>query len=86
MTIIKQNSMTYKHKVIFYIRDRFRYEFWVGTYIPVTRPISVFWNRWQPKLMPKPKSKRGKPVKLSLVWTGSREYRFCCHAYFWFFY
>jgi len=41
-TIIKQNNMTYQQKVIFYIRDGFGYEFGVGTYIPVTRPILVF--------------------------------------------
>jgi len=42
MTIIKQNNMVYQHKVIFYIRDGFEYEFRVGTYIPVTRPIPMF--------------------------------------------
>ena len=42
MTIIKQNNMTYQHKVIFYIWDGFGYGFGVGTYIPVTRPIPVF--------------------------------------------
>jgi len=47
--IIKQNNMTYQHKVIFCIRDGFEYGFWVGTYIPVTRPILVFWNRGKPK-------------------------------------
>jgi len=41
-TIIKQNNKTYKHKIIFYIRDGFEYGFGVGTYIPVTRPIPVF--------------------------------------------
>jgi len=41
-TIIKQNNMTYQHKVIFCIRDRFGYGFGVGTYVPVTRPIPVF--------------------------------------------
>jgi len=40
MTVIKQNNMTYQHKVIFYIWDG--YGFGVGTYIPVTRPIPVF--------------------------------------------
>ena len=42
MTIIKQNNIAYQHKVIFYIRDGFGYEFGVNTYIPVTRPIPVF--------------------------------------------
>jgi len=41
-TIIKQNNMTYQHKIIFCIRDGFVYGLWVGTYIPVTRPIPVF--------------------------------------------
>jgi len=41
-TIIKQNDMTYQHKVFFFIRDGFAYEFGVGTYIPVTHPIPVF--------------------------------------------
>jgi len=41
-TIIKQNNMTYKHKVVFYIRDGFEYEFGMDTYIPVTRPIPAF--------------------------------------------
>ena len=41
-TIIKQNNMTCQHKVISCIRDGFEYEFGVGTYIPVTRPIPVF--------------------------------------------
>jgi hypothetical protein len=41
--IIKQDNMTYQHKlVIFYIRDRFGYGFGVGTYIHVTRPIPLF--------------------------------------------
>ena len=40
--IIKQNNMTHQHKIIFCIRDGFGYEFGVGTYIPVTRPILVF--------------------------------------------
>jgi len=42
MTIIKQNNMAYQHNIIFYIREEFGYEFGVGTYIPVTRPIPVF--------------------------------------------
>jgi len=58
-TIIKQNSMAYQHKVGFFIQDRFGYGFGVVTYIPVTRPIPVFWNRGKPKLIPKP-SKNGK--------------------------
>ena len=40
--IIKQNNMTYQYKVIFCIRDEFEYEFGVGTYISITRPIPVF--------------------------------------------
>jgi len=40
--IIKQNNMAYQHKIIFCIQDGFGYEFGVGTYIPVTRPIPVF--------------------------------------------
>ena len=36
MTIIKQNNMTYQHKIIFYIWDRFVYGFAVGSYIFVT--------------------------------------------------
>jgi len=48
-TIIKQNNMTYKHKVIFSIWDGFGYDFGVGTYILVTRPIPVFWNREKSK-------------------------------------
>jgi len=54
-TIIKQNNMTCQHKVIFCIRDEFGYGFGVGTYIPVTLPIPVFWNRGKPKLIPKPR-------------------------------
>jgi len=41
-TIIKQNNMSYQHKIIFSIQDGFEYGFGVGTYIPVTRPIPVF--------------------------------------------
>jgi len=51
MAIIKQNNMTHQHKVIFYIRDEFGYGFMVGTYIPVTRPIPVFWNQENPNLV-----------------------------------
>ena len=40
--IIKQNNMTYQHKVIFCIRDEFEYGFGVSTYIPVTHLISCF--------------------------------------------
>jgi len=54
MTIIKQNNMIYQHKIIFYIWDGFGYGFGVGTYIPVTCPIPVFWNREKPILVPKP--------------------------------
>ena len=41
-TIIKQNNMTYQHKIIFCIRGRFGYGFGVGMYIPVTGPKPVF--------------------------------------------
>lgn len=47
-TIIKQNNMTYHYKVIFCIRDKFG----VCTYILVTRPIPVFWNRENPNSNP----------------------------------
>jgi hypothetical protein len=55
--IIKQNNMTFQYKVIFCIRDEFGYEVGVGTYIPITRLIPVFWNRGKP--IPKP-SQNGK--------------------------
>ena len=49
MTIIKPNIMAYhyqppqkKKKRPFYIRVGFGYEFGVGTYISVTRPVPVF--------------------------------------------
>lgn len=42
------------NKLNFYIRDGFGYEFWVGTYMYVTRPITVFWSRGKPKPIPKP--------------------------------
>jgi len=57
--IIKQNKIAYQHKVIFCIRDGFEYRFGMSTYIPVTRPIPVFWNRGKLKLIPKP-SQNGK--------------------------
>jgi len=41
--------MAYQHKVVFYFWDGFGYGFGVDTYIPVTRPIPVFWNRGKPK-------------------------------------
>jgi len=72
MTIIKQNNMSYQHKVIFYIWDGLGYEFGVGTYIHVTRVLKSGKTQTQ--------SKWGKPVKLSLVWAGNREYEFCYHA------
>jgi len=55
MTIIKQNNMTYQDKVVFYIWDGYGYGFGVGTYIPVTRPIPIFWNRGKPIPIPIPK-------------------------------
>jgi hypothetical protein len=54
MTIIKQNSMTYQHKVIFYIWDGYEFGFGVGTYIPVIRLIPVFCNREKPIPISKP--------------------------------
>jgi len=41
------------NKLIFYIRNRFGYGFSVSTYIPITRPASVFRNRGKPKFIPK---------------------------------
>jgi len=41
-TIINQNNMTYQHKVIFCIRDGFKYGFGVGTHILVTISVHVF--------------------------------------------
>jgi len=32
------------NKLIFYIWDEFEYAFRVGTYIPITYPVLVFWN------------------------------------------
>jgi hypothetical protein len=52
-TIIKQNNMAYQHKAFFCIRDGFGYGFGVGNYIPVTRPIPMFWNQGKPKPIPK---------------------------------
>ena len=71
-TIIKQNSMTYQHKVIFYIWDEFEYEFGVSTYIPVTRVLKSGKTQTQ--------SKRKKPVKLGLVRVGNHNYEFYCHV------
>jgi len=65
MTIIKQNNI-YQQKVIFYIWDEFGYGFGVATYIPITRPIPVFWNRGKPIPIPKP-SQNGKNPS-NLVW------------------
>ena len=76
MTIIKQNNMVYQHKVIFYIRDGFGYGFGVGTYIPVTCPIPMFWNQRKPKSHTRTQLKQGKPVKLSLVRVGNYGYGF----------
>jgi len=45
MTIIKQNNIACQHKIIFYIWDGFVCRFGVGTYISITSPIPVFWNR-----------------------------------------
>jgi len=68
MTIIKQNNMTNQHKVIFYIWGGFGYGFGVGTYIPVTRPIPVFWNREKPIPIPKPSQNGENPS--NWVWFG----------------
>jgi len=58
--------MAYQHKVIFYIWDGFGYRLGVGTYIPVTRPIPVFWNRGKP--IPQP-SQTGENPSI-WVWFG----------------
>jgi hypothetical protein len=68
MTIIKQNNMTYQHKVIFYIRDGFGFRFRVDTYIPVTRLIPVFLNQGKPKPIPKPSQNGENPS--NWVWFG----------------
>jgi len=68
MTIIKQNNMTYQHKIIFYIWDGFEYGFGVGTYIPVTRSIPVFGNWGKPILVPKPSQTGENPS--NWVWFG----------------
>jgi len=68
MTIIKQNNMAYQHKIIFYIWDGFGYGFGVGTYIPVTRLIPVFWNRG--KLIPIPKPSQNGENPSNWVWFG----------------
>ena len=67
-TIIKQNNMTYQHKIVFCIRDEFVYGFGVDTYIPVTRPIPVFWNRGKPKPIPIPSQNGENPS--NWVWFG----------------
>jgi len=41
-SIIKQNNMTYQHKLIFCIWDGFGYGLGAGTYIPITHSILVF--------------------------------------------
>ena len=74
MTIIKQNNMTYQHKIIFCIRYGFGYGFRVGIYIPITRVLKSGKTQTQ--------SKRRKPVKLGLVRAGNHEYEFYCHALF----
>jgi len=48
-TIIKHITSRMNIKVVFCIWDGFGYKFGVDTYIPVTRPILVFWNREKPK-------------------------------------
>jgi len=68
MTIIKQNNITYQHKIIFYIRDGFRYGFEVGTYILVICHIPVFWNRGKPKSIFKPSQNGENPS--NWVWFG----------------
>jgi len=60
--------MAYQYKVIFYIRDGFGYGFGVGTYIPVTCSIPVFWNRGKPELIPEPSQNGENPS--NWVWFG----------------
>jgi len=67
-TIINQNNMAYQHKAIFFIRDEFGYGFEVSTYIPVTCPIPVFWNRRKLKLKPKPNQNGENPS--NWIWFG----------------
>jgi len=65
-TIIKQNNMTYQRKIIFCICDGFGHGFGVSTYILVTRPVPVFWNRG--KLRPKLNENEENPS--NWVWFG----------------
>jgi len=67
-TIIKQITSHINIKVIFCIWDGFGYEFGVGTYIPITRLIPMFWNRGKPKFIPKPSQNRENPS--NWVWFG----------------
>jgi len=78
--IIKQNNKTYKHKVIFSIRDRFAYGFGVGTYIPVTHPIPVFLKSGKTRTHNHTQSKWGKSIKMDLVRAGNHGYGLCYHA------
>ena len=61
MTIIKQITTHINIKIIFCIWDGFGYGFGVDTYIPVTRPTPVFWNRGKPKPIPKPNQNEKNP-------------------------
>jgi len=59
MTIIKLNNMTYHYLINLLNKNKnmnflhsgvgFGYEFGVGTYIPITRPVPVFLNQGKPK-------------------------------------
>jgi len=79
--IITQNNMAYQHKVILCIRDGFGYGFVVGNYIHIIRLIPMFLKSGKIQTHTQTQSKRGKPVKLSLVRVGNHGYGFCCHAY-----
>jgi len=52
------------NKLIFYIQDGFWYELEVGSYIPISHPVPVFWNRKKPKLITK-SSQNGKKFGFS---------------------
>jgi len=53
----------------FVILDK-RDGFGVDTSVPITCPVSIFWNRGKPK----PSRSRG------WVWAGTHGYAFCCHV------
>jgi len=66
-------------KLIFDIQDGFGYGFEVGTNIPITRPIFVFWNRG--KLIPKLSQSWENPSNWVWFGRGTCGYWFCCNAY-----